>query len=70
LAAYALPDRLDPDGCLALAATLLMAAVEDIRAGRDADQAVQFLWSGRAALFFDSLGVDQAVAMGAVEGYL
>jgi hypothetical protein len=46
---------------------LLTAAVEDIRAGRDVDQAVRFLWSDRAALFFDSLGVDQAVAMGAVE---
>jgi hypothetical protein len=70
LAAYALPDRLDPDGCLALAATLLMAAVEDIRAGRDVDQAVHFLWSRRAALFFDSLGIDQMVAMEAVEAHL
>jgi hypothetical protein len=70
LAAYALPDRLDPDGCLALAATLLMAAVEDIRAGRDVDQAVRFLWSGLAALFFDSLGIDRQAAMEAVEAHL
>jgi hypothetical protein len=70
LAAYALPDRLDPGGCLALAATLLTAAVEDIRAGRDVDQAVHFLWSGRAALFFDSLGIDRQAAMGAMEAHL
>jgi hypothetical protein len=69
-AAYALPDRLDPDGCLTLAATLLTAAVEDIRAGRDVDQAVRFLWSGLAALFFDSLGIDRQAAMGAMEVWL
>jgi hypothetical protein len=69
-AAYALPDRLDPDGCLTLAATLLTAAVEDIRGGRDVDQAIRFLWSDLAALIFDSLGIDRQVAMGAMEEHL
>lgn len=69
-AAYALPDRLDPDGCQALAATLLTAAIEDVRAGRDVAQAVAFLWSDRAALFFDSVGVDRVAAMDALEGHL
>ena len=68
--AYATPARLDPDGCLALAATLLAGAIGDVRAGRDVAEAVAFLWSDRAGLFFDSLGVDRDWAMDEMEGHL
>jgi hypothetical protein len=60
-------DALDPDACLSVAAVVVMAAVEDIKAGRDVPRNLAFLAGRRGQLFLSELGISYDALLGALE---